>query len=583
LTKPGPLTYGVDDIPPPVTLLVLSLQHLALISIFLIVAVTLARLAGLTPEEGIDLLAMTMVAGGIGAILQSFGRFGIGSGFLVPPTTTTILLPPAVAALAAGGLPAVMGMTIAAGAAVMVLSRVIHRMRAFFPPEIAGFVVLMVGLSVMQLAMRNFLGIGQPERVVIDTIWVAALSLALMIGLNVWGSPQLRFYGTLIGVVAGYVLAGGAGLIPSETIDAIAATPTFRVPHPGMSGLAFDTTLIVPYAVAAIALSLNTVGAVTAAQKINDAEWKRPSMRTIANGILAEGATNMVAGAIGGAGQSATSGAVGLSQATGATSRVIGHVVGALLILLAFLPQVASVLLAMPSAVIGAALTFSGSFIAAAGIQMIASRLLDARKIFVLGVALAFALARIAFPDHFDGAPDWLQPWVNSPVSLSVLIAVALNLVFRIGIFQRNALTIDSERLDRPQLIVFVAEQGALWGARPEVAHRAEFATIETIEALVANRHVHDDIRLGPHIGTVAIPGGLITLATRFDEFALTVEISYRGTLLEPRHDPPEEMTMLDTRRGGHEIARYMIQRAADIVTAQRHDDLCVVKLVIHN
>src|SRR3546814_6166168 len=92
-SQPNTLIYRRLDRPPPPALAVLALQHAALISVFLVVAVTVARLAGLSADDGWNFLAPTMIAGGAGAILQSLGRCGLGSGYLVPPTATTVLLP----------------------------------------------------------------------------------------------------------------------------------------------------------------------------------------------------------------------------------------------------------------------------------------------------------------------------------------------------------------------------------------------------------------------------------------------------------------------------------------------------------
>src|SRR5690606_21357678 len=106
--SPRTLLYGRLDVPPPATLFVLALQHTALVTIFLIVAVTVARLADLNVEAGRNFLSLTMVAGGLGTILQALAWRGVGSGYLVPSTTTTIILPATGAALAVGGLPLVL-------------------------------------------------------------------------------------------------------------------------------------------------------------------------------------------------------------------------------------------------------------------------------------------------------------------------------------------------------------------------------------------------------------------------------------------------------------------------------------------
>lgn len=568
--------------PPPATLAVLALQHAALISIFLIVAVSVSRLAGLSAEDGRNFLALTMLAGGIGAVLQSLGRYGIGSGYLVPPTTTTILLPAAGAAIAAGGLPLLLGMTLYAGAVAALLARAIRFLRPVFTPEITGFVVLMVGLSVMVLATRNFLGIGLPSDEVRPTLVVAIACLAIMVALNVWGGGRLRLFCTLIGVGAGYALATLLGLFGAHDLAVVQAAPLFSLPTPMTAGLAFDPALLVPFTIAAIALALNGIGAITAAQRVDDPNWKRPDMESLTRGITADGLANMVAGLLGGFGQASTSGAVGLSQATGANSRVIGFAVGGLLVALAFLPKVSALLLAMPAAVIGAALIFSGCFLVTSAIQMIASRMLDARKVFVLGIAFALGIAAFVYPDHFAGAPAWLAPWVGSPLSISVVTAVLLSLVFRIGIHYRNTLTLDSAGFEPRALAEFMAEQGALWGAPTELAYRAEFMTVDAVETLAGSGMVHDAVRAGRRTGPVPVPGGLIAVSTRFDEFVFTVTISYRGDLLEPSLERPDPEAVLE-EDGQLLLARYMIGRAASRVVAERRGDLSVLTLSLSN
>ncbi|WP_035691467.1 uracil-xanthine permease family protein [Azospirillum halopraeferens] len=579
--QPQTLIYGVDDTPPPLVTLAMAVQHLALVSIFLIVAVTLARAANLPPDIADGFVALTMVAGGVGSILQSLRRGGIGSGFLIPTTTTTILLPPAMAALPHGGLPLALGMTAVAGLLVMGLSRIVHRIRPLLPPEIAGFVVLMVGLSVMILATRNVLGVDLPAEDRGPGLVVAAIALAAMVSLSVWGATPLRLYCSLIGVVVGYAAASLAGMVSHDDVARIVDAPSFRLPPVGSMGLAFDAALLVPFVIAALAMTLNTVGAVTAAQKVNDPDWKRPDFTSIGRGVLAEGITNALSALIGGMGQSSTSSAVGLSAATGAASRVIGFAIGGLLIALAFLPKVTAVLLVMPVPVVGAALLFSGCLLVVNGIQMIASRLIDSRKAFVLGIGLAFGLARNVFPDAFADVPDWLAPWVSSPMALAVSLAVLLNLIFRIGIWRKNRLLVETAHADMTEVGDFMARQGAAWGARPEVVARATIATCEVVETLIANDLVYDTVRLGRHFPDVKVPDGLISIATRFDEFRFIVSIRYAGSLLEPRNDRPSQDEILEHPAGALELARYLLRRAADDVRTHKEGDLCTVSLVM--
>ena len=219
--NPRTLLYGRLDVPPPATLLMLALQHAALVAIFLIVAVTVARLASLDLAAGRNFLSLTMIAGGVGAILQALAWRGVGSGYLVPPTTTTILLPASGAALAVGGLPLLLGMTLYTGLVTAALSRVIHRLRPLFPAEIAGFVVLMVGLSVVVLAMRHFLGVGLPAEESSASVLLAGFTLGVMVVLNVWGGPSVRLFSSLLGVAIGCLAALVVGMFGDDELQLV--------------------------------------------------------------------------------------------------------------------------------------------------------------------------------------------------------------------------------------------------------------------------------------------------------------------------------------------------------------------------
>lgn len=69
---------------------------------------------------------------------------------------------------------------------------------------------------------------------------------------------------------------------------------------------------------------------------IIDVDWRRLNLRAAGNGLFAEGLATVFSGVVGALPQTASPGSVGLSIATGVTSRYLGFAVGALLILLSF-------------------------------------------------------------------------------------------------------------------------------------------------------------------------------------------------------------------------------------------------------
>ena len=54
--------------------------------------------------------------------------------------------------------------------------------------------------------------------------------------------------------------------------------------------------MILPFTVAALAVTLKGIGDITALQRINDAGWVRAEMGSISRGTLANGLANMFAG-----------------------------------------------------------------------------------------------------------------------------------------------------------------------------------------------------------------------------------------------------------------------------------------------
>lgn len=173
-------------------------------------------------------------------------------------------------------------------------------------------------------------------------------------------------------MVVGYVLAAVLGVLPVADIQRLSAAPLLRLPDPGHIEWAFDASLIVPFAVAAIAASLRAMGDVTICQKTNDAAWTRPDMRTISGGALANGLSTALAGLLGTIGTNTSTSNVGMAAATGVTSRNVAYAIGGIYLLLAFMPMGATVFVIMPGPVVGATLIFAACLVFVNGLQIIA-------------------------------------------------------------------------------------------------------------------------------------------------------------------------------------------------------------------
>jgi len=561
--KPANLIYGLDDRPSLPTTLLLGLQHIFALSSAFLYPVILLQESGMVLEHAERIIHASMIVMGIATILQAFRSGPIGSGYLCPEQVGPAYIPVSILAVKTGGLPLLAGMTMVSGVFSAALSRLLVRLRAFFPAEVTGTIVMMVGLALIPVAISRFLGI-EKSSTVIDplSVSVASSTFFVMAGVTVWGSARLRLFGVLIGVVAGSLCAYATGLVTDEQLRRLDQAALLGLPSFPVQGWSFSGALLVPFVVTALASSLKAVGDLTTCQKINDSEWKRPDMGSISKGILADACGVIMAGGVGAMGQSTSSANVGLSIASGASSRQIGFACGGILIVLAFVPKLAVVFAIMPRPVIGALLLFATSFMIVAGVRILSSRMMDARKTFVVGVSVILGLSVDILPGAYDGISPMLLPVFTSPLSVATVSAIVLNLLFRVGISQRVTLQIDPHADSSEQIFLFMETQGGAWGARREVIDRAKSAMNEFVEGVSL---------LDPSINR-------IDGEVKFDEFNLDIDLRYDGALMEFPGERPRNAELLEDERAVAKLAGFLVKNYVDRLKSDQIDDHCHVQ-----
>lgn len=549
---PNEVVYGPLDRPPLGMVVVTGIQHVALMGIFLVYPVLIAQAAGASPEVATAMVSLTLIALAIGTVMQ-VGVFGpVGSGYLCPPVPTVVYLVPALSAAGKGGLAVVFGMTALAGAAQAVLARLLPRLRQYLPPEIAGLVSLLVGIATGVLGLRAILGAGAGGVPPTGAeVAVALVTLGVMVALNVWGRGLPRLFCVLIGLAVGAVLAWWLEVVGSDDLMRIADGPTFAIPTVGHIGFAFDVAYLGPFLVAALVAAVKVVGNVATLQRATDADWVRADMDSVGRGVLADGLSNIVGAGLGSPGMNSSTTAVGLAAATGMHARTIGWSIAAILLALAFFPKLGLLLYALPGPVLGAALVFSSTFIVVNGVEILGSRMLDARRTLVIGLAVVVGLAVDLFPNVVAALPPVLQPMLGTPLMLGAILALALNLLFRIGVRRTESMTVDARAVEPAAIHAAMEGWGAGWGARRDVIERAAFSLAQAVETIAGS----------------GVAGNPVELVASFDEFHLDVRITYAGVPLELPEERPGVDEILGSEDGERRLAGYMLRRCADRVS----------------
>lgn len=546
MARPAGLIYDVNQTPPLAALGFGTAQHVAVISTLLVYPVILATQAGLPETQLFDMVALSMLAVGVGTVLMSLRSRWVGSGYLCPAGFSLIYLGPSLYALQHGGLAAAFGMTVAAGVVQLCIAPLLPRLRALLPPEIAGIVVAVTGLSLAVLGMRYGLGVATTGQVQMSYVGTAAFTLLVMIVLNVWATGYLKMFASLIGTGAGMVLSKYLG-IDFMTPSPAMGLPLLKVPGVGHVHWSFDWTLLAPFAIAAVATTVVLMGNLSTAQRINDADWVRPNFKSLSGGLAGSGLAAVFCGLIGSPGVISSTSSIGLSQATGVASRTLGYTIGAAFALMAFVPWAVFFLMATTAPVMAALLIFTSLFVLTNGLQMITARMLDERRVVVIGLSFAMAVMADIYRDVFAKLPELLQPVFGNSLVLGTTCAVVLNLIMRIGIRSRETLQLAANADAREAIDQFMSEQGARWAARHDVVNRARFCVQQAVEV-------------------IGNPPGGMEVAVSFDEFNLDVRLAYEGAPLPLPERKPATADILASDDGERLLAGYLLRGSADKV-----------------
>lgn len=550
--RPRDLALAADEAAPLSTLLPLGLQHAAMALGLSAYVLALAKNANLGIEETRTLLAVTIITMAFGTALQAWGG-RIGSGALIVHIPAPLLVTQAAPILSETGPGGMTVVTIACALVALVVAPLTARLRGLFPPIVVGLVVLIGGISLVQGAFTHAAGLGPDMAPDGDSLVMAAVTLGLVVGLSIWGGQRLKLFSLLIGILGGVLtalvlgrLSGGETLasVPAVALPTIVA-PVFDVPAGALIAVAF----------AALLVQIDAIGSFILMDRMDDADWRRPDMKQAGRGILAAGIGDFLGGLLGGMATATSSANIGLCHASRATSRYAGLVTAGLLLIIALLPQVTMALTLIPTPVIGAIELYSSAFLIAAGIDLVASRQLDTRGVFIIGLSLVGGVAVMLMPGMAAHAPASLHHLVGSGFIVTGALAIVLNQLFRLGIRQSGRQDIPADAPGAAlEVTDFIERMGGAWAARRDVVRRAGQAAIEAVEA----------------IETAGQGRRVTAVAGRFDELNFDIELRHSGPPLPlPDTALPDLSDVLD---GGDEAIDGAIAKVSSVLVHRLAD-----------
>ncbi|TCT11162.1 uracil-xanthine permease family protein [Paralcaligenes ureilyticus] len=514
--RPRNLVYASNEKPPRFTLSTLALQHAATALALIAYVLASASIGGLDAESTRRMITATVLGMALATCLQSWGG-RLGSGTLLVQIPSPLHVGIAGMVLGKYGLGGLVMLGLVNGAVGLAASSIVPRLRALLPPIVAGVVVCIAGLSLIKPALIHTSSMSGTGTMDGTNALIGGVTLAVIVTLSVWGNHRIKLFALLIGIATGVALAAALGTL--HGLEQLQAAPIFGLPRLPTPVFNVDPGVLGAVGVLALMTELDTFACVVLMHKMNDADWRRPNMRMVSGGIRANALSNFLAAWMGGYPGGVSSTNIALNHISRSTSRWVGLLAAAMLACIAFLPQVTLALILIPTPVIGAVELYAAAYLIVSGIELIASRAMDSRGIFIVGLSFVAGLGVMFLPEMAQLAPEPIRFMASNGIIVGGLTAIALNLVFRLGISQSARQTLES-KAGQPtlaqQVVDFVEGHGANWSARRDVVSRAAQAALEGAEAIQA---AGDGRRL-------------LEVRGSFDEFNLDIELLHHGSAL---------------------------------------------------
>lgn len=525
--KPATLNYSVGENPPLVTTLLLSLEHIIILSVAFIFPILLISAAHDSVADAFNMVQATMLAMGVTTILLALSRRFFGSGYLACAINDPAYLPMAFAALKIGGLPLLYTINYLQSIVQILFAEVVFRIRRWIPVEIAGVVILMIGFMLIRLGISNSLG-GVDE--IFHLHWdehatlISISSLLVMMAFSVWGGKYFAKYGLIFGVIWGVILTSIYGDIHPH-LDRVYVPGWFSLPKIESFPIqVIHWSYVWPLLMAVFAVTINSMGNFIASQKVNNAQWVRPNFNNVRKGLLTTGFGSLLASLFGGMPLGVSSINTGLAITTHSMSRVIALPVGIVFILVSFFPHIIQVFLFIPKPVLGAMIIYVVSSLLVIGTQIMLSRMMNPRRLFIIGVPIIIGLALEFMPQLQHDFPTILWPLVTSPLATAALLALLLNFLFQIGICKKYQLKVNLKEQCTTVIHDKLQKMGSDWGALPLTIARANKTISDTLFVLESC-----DVR-----------NNEVTINLQYNEYSLEVEMVYSGK--------PVDLSVTDTK-----------------------------------
>jgi len=418
--------YGIEDKPDLEESVPLGIQHLlAMFLSTVALPLVIAGAIGLGPDDTAFIVQMALLVAGVATIVQAYPIGPVGARLPIVMGTSAIFVAPLIDIGGEFGLAAIFGAVLIAAPVEVVIGYFFDDVEDFFPPLVTGIVVMLVGLTLIPIAMQYSAGVPGTETFgSMENLGLAALVLVVALVVNQFFDGFLQSSSVLVAVVVGYLAAIPLGLLD---LSGVAGAAWFSIPTPLNYGLEFQPSAIILVAFAYVITAMETIGDISGT---TEAVGRDPTTDETKGGLIADGVMSAFAAVFNAFPNTSFSQNVGLISFTGVASRFVVAIAGVFLVVLGLVPKVAEVVAAMPNPVLGGAAIVLFGMIISIGLRIISRGAeLNRRNLTIIATSLVLGVGVEWRSDTLAQLPDDVQILATSGIIVGGVAALVLNAV----------------------------------------------------------------------------------------------------------------------------------------------------------
>ncbi len=339
---------------------------------------------------------------GVSTILQVRRLGPVGAGAVLPMFTAAFSIPFCITAVVDGGPATLTTLVLVSAAIQLVISRWLFILRRIVTPIVGGTVMMILSITLASVVFGLLNDV--PEDQVGPAALTALVTLVIVAALALRGSEIIRLWAPLIGIVGGCIAAVAFG---TYEVDRITSTAWVGLPSewPGL-GVDFGIhfwTLLPSFLILGVIISIQANGAAISTQRVSWRDNRAVDFRQVQGALAGAGATNILAAIAGAVPNIINPGTAAFTQTTGVASRRVGYLIGAMLIVLAFLPKASGLLSSIPGPVMTGYLILVTGTLFVDGARTVIQTEENSQKMVIAGVCFwigaAFQFGLFQSPD----------------------------------------------------------------------------------------------------------------------------------------------------------------------------------------